>query len=122
MSQDYRSFYFTQRVVRENVYRRRTGYDALVEPGPEAVGWLRDAGFTHALLLESTGLGGIRFDATLNRLLAPCLAELPSLLEYEFRDSDGAVRRYRLLALELPRAAVPTGPVRSALNDTRPPS
>ena len=122
LSQDYRSFYFKQRVVRENIFRLRTGYDARVEPGPEAVGWLRDAGFTHALLLESTGDDGIRFEATLNRLLAPCLAELPSLLHYEFRDSDGAVRRYRLLALELPRTAVPTGPVRSTLKDTRPPS
>jgi hypothetical protein len=116
LSQDYRSFYFQQRTVRENVFRRRTRYDEHVAPGTAAIAWLRQAGFTHALVFETESAAGLRHDQTLNRLLEPRLADLPCPLRYEFRDGDGVVKTYRLVELKpLPRAQQAT--IRSAAED-----
>ena len=104
LSQDYRGFYFNCRVTRENVYRRRTGYDRQITDPAGFSRRLRRAGFTHLLLAENLAGSGIRYDPTLSRLADAQWAtgdddSLVKLTEYRFRDSDGAVRRYRLVML-----------------------
>jgi len=120
LSLDYRTFYFQCPTVRENVLRRYTGYD---HPSPAAhpsgandsaatpgtvTRRLRELGFTHLLLVENRAERGIQFDPTLPRLLDQetrtsgrrAEARLPRpLVEYDFRDRDGAVRHYRLVSL-----------------------
>ena len=104
LSQDYRAFYFDRRVTRENVYRRRTRYDEDVCEPLELGHRLRRAGFTHLLLAETVAGEGIQYDSTLSRLADAQLStratdDLCKLTEYLFEDSDGAVRRYRLVEL-----------------------
>jgi len=104
LSQDYRAFYFDHRVTRENAYRRRTRYDEDVSDPVELGHRLRRAGFTHLLLAETVAGQGIRYDSTLSRLADAQLSsraadDLCKLTEYLFQDSDGAVRRYRLVEL-----------------------
>jgi len=104
LSQDYRGFYFNCRVTRENVYRRRTGYERQIANPAAFSRSLRRAGFTHLLLAENLADRGIRYDPTLSRLADAQWAtgdddSLIKLTEYRFRDSDGAVRRYRLVML-----------------------
>ena len=65
---------------------------------------LRDAGFTHLLLAENVGDRGIQYDPTLSRLAeaqweSEAGESLVKLAEYRFPDVDGAIRRYRLMAL-----------------------
>lgn len=104
LTQDARAYYFPCRVTRENAYRRRTRYDRqVVRPG-DFVRVLRQAGFTHLLLVENLSLHGIQFDGTLSRLAdAEGAAGRPNALvqltEYRFQDTDGALRRYRLVML-----------------------
>ncbi|MHC4180123.1 MAG: phospholipid carrier-dependent glycosyltransferase, partial [Planctomycetota bacterium] len=105
LSQDYRAFYFNGRVTRESIYRRCTDYDRQITDPAELSGRLRGAGFTHLLLAETLTGDGIRYDPTLSRLADAQLAagaheELVTLDEYRFPDSDGAVRRYRLVKLD----------------------
>jgi hypothetical protein len=107
LSQEQRAFYFTGDVVRESIYRRRTGYDRAIEHPDDLSRALRAAGFTHVLLAESRD-GGITFDPTLSRLverqedaerdLPPHRRQLQLVTEYEFADADGT-RRYRLIDL-----------------------
>ena len=103
LSQDYRAFYFDCRVTRENIYRRRTAYDRQITRPADLSRQLRRRGFTHVLLAENLGQQGIRFDPTLSRLVdaqwAAAGESLVKLTEYRFADSDGAVRRYRLVML-----------------------
>jgi hypothetical protein len=105
LSQDYRAFYFQCNVTRENLYRRRTGYDRSVI-GPENFSrQLRQAGFTHLLLAENPSDEGIQYDPTLSRLADAQLESagrelLVELADYRFCDSDGATRRYRLFVLQ----------------------
>jgi len=104
LSQDFRAYYFQCRVTRENAYRRRTRYDLEVHKPNELCRTLRRAGFTHLLLTENVGGQGIQFDSTLSRLADAQWASdardsLLKLAEYQFRDSDGALRRYRLVML-----------------------
>jgi len=104
LSQDYRAFYFDHRVTRENVFRRRTRYDENLSDPAELGRWLRHAGFTHLLLAETVAGEGIQYDSTLSRLADAQLSthaadDLCKLTEYLFEDSDGAVRRYRLVEL-----------------------
>jgi len=103
LSQDYRAYYFPCRVTRENVYRRRTAYDRQIQRPADFSRLLRQAGFTHLLLAENAERHGIQFDDTLSRLADAQLAADPDALlkltEYEFRDADGALRRYRLMKL-----------------------
>jgi hypothetical protein len=104
LSQEHRAFYFQCRVTRENIYRRRTHYEQALESPAELSQQLRAAGFTHLLLAESENNRGIQYEATLSRLVAEQIAEggeasLSCLGDYRYEDSDGAVRRYRLMML-----------------------
>jgi hypothetical protein len=104
LTQDYRAFYFDCRVTRESIYRRYTTYDRNVSEPSELGRQLRARGFTHLLLAERVAGEGIDYDPVLSRLVDAQLAartadDLTMLTDYLFRDSDGAVRRYRLIAL-----------------------
>ncbi|HUY35946.1 MAG TPA: hypothetical protein VMV69_24615 [Pirellulales bacterium] len=104
LSQEQRAFYFNARVTRENIYRRRTGYDRHVDSAAELAGRLAGDGFTHLLLAETTHGSGIHYNPTLSRLAdrVPRDANqnpLRCLTEYRFTSEDGEVRRYRLMTL-----------------------
>ena len=102
LSQDYRTFYFSNHAVRESVFRRQTHYDKSLEQPAGLTVLLREFGFTHLLLADAQG-DGIRYNQRLARLVeaqeAAGGAEPAPLLEYRFHDSDGALRHYRLLRL-----------------------
>lgn len=105
LSQEQRAFYINARVTRENVYRRRTGYDRGVETPDELGRRLRAAGFTHLLLAESLVGAGIHYNGTLARLAAipfpsPSDGPFEVLADYQFEDGDETIRRYRLVALK----------------------
>lgn len=105
LSQEHRAFYFNCRVTRENLYRRRTGYDRRISDPSQFSRQLRDAGFTHVLLAENRSTAGVQYDPTLSRLADAQRAadggeSLVTLTEYEFPDADGGVRRYRLVLLQ----------------------
>ena len=53
LSQDFRAFYFNCRLTREDLYRRRTGYDKLVTDPSAFSQQMRTAGFTYLLLAEN---------------------------------------------------------------------
>lgn len=102
LSQEQRAFYFRARVARENVYRRRTGYDRNL-PSPDALApTLRAEGFTHLLLAEGLS-GDVHYNSTLTRLadaaLAARAASMECLVEFDAVDAPGALRRYRLVRL-----------------------
>jgi len=103
LSQDYRSFYFDPPVVRESVYRRIRQYDRRIEKPGDLARLLRQEGFTHLLLVENVSGEGALFDSTLRRLAEAELSlpqsPLQELSEYRMADADGAVRRYRLIAI-----------------------
>lgn len=102
LSQEHRAFYFDAPLTRENIYRRRTGYDRLLS-ADDLSPRLHQAGFTHLLLAESLDASGIAYNDTLSRLADAAVARgdsaLECLLDYRAADDDGAVRRYRLMAL-----------------------
>ena len=105
LSQDYRAFYFNCRLTREDLYRRRTGYDRLVTDPLKFSQQMRDAGFTHLLLVENYGSQGVQFDPTLSQLAddqwdAGDGSALTVLTEYDFEDVDGGLRHYRLVMLQ----------------------
>ena len=104
LSQDHRAYYFNAPVTRENIYRRRTDYARQISSPGELALHLKAAGFTHVLLAESLNDRGIRYNTTLSGLADASLASaaknsLDVLIDYQFKDPDGAVRRYRLVAL-----------------------
>ncbi|MEX2120833.1 MAG: glycosyltransferase family 39 protein [Pirellulales bacterium] len=99
LSQEHRSFYFQPRVTRESIYRRRTAYDQSLESASLLSGRLREAGFTHLLLAEAENDAGVRYNATLSRLAEADEEGIRCLTEYRFCDTDGAIRRYRLMSL-----------------------
>lgn len=104
LSQDYRAFYFDCPVTRESSFRRRSHYDQQLKSPANLGRTLRARGFTHVLLAETVSGPGIQFDPTLRRLVdAASVADAQSaplrLLAYEVVDTDGARRRYKLLAL-----------------------
>ncbi len=104
LTQDYRAFYFDGRVTRENLYRQRTHYDRLLESPEDLSRHLRAEGFTHLLLVENLSSEGMQFDPTLTRLAesqwsAEGHTSLVPLIDYRFADSDGGLRRYRLVML-----------------------
>ena len=104
LSQDHRAYYFNATVTRENIYRRQTDYARQISSPDELACYLQAAGFTHLLLAESLNDRGIRYNNTLSRLADASLASaaknsLDVLIDYQFKDPDGAVRRYRLVAL-----------------------
>jgi len=102
LSQEQRAFYFNARVARENVYRRRTGYDRHVASAAELARHLAGEGFTHLLLAETTHGSGIRYNPTLSKLAdlehsGTDANPFHCLTEYRFTSDDGTVRRYRLM-------------------------
>jgi hypothetical protein len=103
LSQEYRTFYFNAPVTRETVFRRGTRYEEHIEHPADLAGMLRDFGFTHVLLAEAAG-PGIRYNSRLSTLVEAARAEEPwawqNLADYEFRDIDGSLRRYQLVALQ----------------------
>jgi hypothetical protein len=104
LSQDVRAYYFHCRVTRDIVYRRRVPYDRQVTQPDLLSRSLREAGFTHLLLVENLNGRGIVFDPTLSRLAdaqwkTPAGKSLVKLADYRFQDSDGALRHYRLVRL-----------------------
>lgn len=104
LSQDYRAFYFPCHVTRENVYRRQTHYDRKIKRPEDFARQLRHEGFTHLLLAENLSGRGIQYDPTLSRLADAQWAtgddqSMLKLTEYRFVDSDGGLRRYRLVML-----------------------
>jgi len=104
LSQEQRAFYFNARVARENVYRRRTGYDRHINSAAELARHLAGDGFTHLLLAETMHGSGIHYNHTLSKLADLDQAGMdPSpfrcLTEYRFTSDDGTVRRYRLMKL-----------------------
>ena len=110
LSQEHRAFYINARVTRENIYRRRTGYDRGIESPEQLCNRLLAAGFTHLLLAESLNDAGIRYNDTLVRLAAvgsrkQSNAAFDVLADYRFQDDDDAIRRYRLVALK-PQSAL----------------
>jgi hypothetical protein len=103
LSQDYRTFYFAADTVRETVFRRQTRYDQAIDQPADLDRVLREAGFTHLLLADASG-PGIHFNRRLSKLVAArdAATEQPPaapLIEYRFRDADGALRHYRLISL-----------------------
>ncbi len=104
LSQEHRAFYFNVRMTRENIYRRQTDYAEKLSSPVELSRQLRAAGFTHLLLAESLNESGIHYNDALSRLADASLASAAArlfdvLTDYQFEDRDGAVRRYRLVAL-----------------------
>ncbi len=104
LTQDYRTFYFDCPITRETTYRRLTGYDRQITTPGQFSRKLRAAGFTHVLLAETIEGDGIQYDPTLSRLADAQLAGdsadgLFVLTNYCYRDVDGTVRHYRLVAL-----------------------
>jgi hypothetical protein len=105
LSQDHRAFYFNCRLTREDLYRRRTGYDRQVTDPLEFSRQMREAGFTYLLLAENYNSQGIQYDPTLSQLADGQWdlggGETLTLLdEYEFEDVDGGLRHYRLVMLK----------------------
>lgn len=98
LSQDNRLFYFNAKITRENLYRRATGYDRDIAQPTDFGRSLRDAGFTHLLLVENLSQMGEQFDPTLRRL-ADADSSLRPITRTFARDVDGGTRCYRLLAL-----------------------
>lgn len=102
LSQEQRAFYFSMRVARENVFRRRTRYDRRLTSPDLLSRTLQAEGFTHLLLAEGFG-GGIHYNPTLSRLADQAFSAQPDslecLAEYHAAGADGAIRRYRLIAL-----------------------
>lgn len=102
LSQDHRTFYFDVPVTRENIFRRATLYDQHLEHPAQLADALKQQGFTHLVLAEATG-SGVRYNNRLSDLVAAARAVDPAdwqdLVDYEFLDADGALRRYRLVEL-----------------------
>lgn len=103
LSQELRTFYFDAPVTRENVFRRTTLYDQHLEHPAQLAQTLRNEGFTHLVLAEASG-PGIRYNNRLSNLVTAARSVDPTawqdLVDYTFQDTDGALRRYRLIALQ----------------------
>ncbi|HEV3023624.1 MAG TPA: hypothetical protein VGX76_14215 [Pirellulales bacterium] len=115
LSQEQRAFYFNVRMTRENIYRRRTGYDRQVTSAWDLSRRLAEDGFTHLLLAEASEDSEVHYNPTLSRLagadrVGVSQGPFDSLTEYDFRCNDGTHRHYRLLKLwQAQRVAWPIG-------------
>jgi hypothetical protein len=98
LSQDNRLFYFDSRITRESIYRRATHYDRRITEPSDLGRVLREAGFTHLLLVENLSPRGSQFDPTLARL-ADADGSLTQVSQSFVDDADGGRRHYRLVAL-----------------------
>lgn len=100
LSQDERLYYFNAPITQETVFRRATDYPARITRPEDLSRVLREAGFTHLLLVECPGDGG-EFDPTPARL-ARRDPTLEHVVRGAARDADGVKRCYRLLRLGKP--------------------
>jgi hypothetical protein len=105
LSQDHRAFYFNCPFTREDLYRRRTGYDKQITDPLKFSQHLRILGFTYLLLADNDCSEGVRYDPTLSQLADAQWDTggedaLHVLSDYEFQDVDGGVRHYRLVMLK----------------------
>lgn len=113
LSQENRGFYFDTPVTVEALYRRRTHYDRSSE---NVAGKLFRDGFRYLVLAEASG-PGIQYDPTLSQLVDRSLVSgelsgFRQLTEYDFQDSDGARRHYRLIRIEPTFAAARSSTIR----------
>jgi hypothetical protein len=104
LSQDYRAFYFNNRVTRENIYRRVEHYDRQVKKPSDLSDHLLAAGFKYVLLAETIPIDPTHYDPTLSRLVdaqlrSPAAEKLLTVAEYQTSDAEGLTRRYRLMML-----------------------
>lgn len=107
LSQEMRALYFDAEMVRESVFRRKTGYHERLASPKDLASELRSAGYTHLLLAQGEGPGAVHYNATLSRLVsaaqqAGAADMLPCLAEEVFVDVNGSRRRYRLIELRTP--------------------
>ncbi|HEV3005156.1 MAG TPA: hypothetical protein VGX78_11885 [Pirellulales bacterium] len=115
LSQEQRAFYFDVRMTRENIYRRRTGYDRQISSAWDLSRRLAHDGFTHLLLAEASEGSEVHYNPTLSKLAGAdrdgvSQGPFDSLTEYDFRCSDGTRRHYRLVKLrQTQRVARPIG-------------
>ena len=98
LSQDYRALYFNAPVVQESVYRRITRYHEKLAAPQDLSRSLRQAGFSHLLLVENISGRGLEFDPTLSRL-ADADPLINHVMGSPFTDRDGHRRYYRLVEL-----------------------
>jgi hypothetical protein len=93
------------------VFRLASHYDRdVAEPG-DLSRRLRQAGFTHLVLVENLDGHGEVFDKTLWRLVRTDPTIKP-ITYCKGRDADGALRRYRLMELGQGRAYTVAGRAR----------
>ncbi len=98
LSQDCRQFYFDAPTTQEKVFRRACHYEKKVVEPSDLSHVLRQAGFTHLLLVDRGDGRGAFFDATLTRL-ADADPTVEHLVQCVAEDADGGIRRYRLVKL-----------------------
>jgi len=103
LSEEPNTLYFNCPVTPEERYRRLSQYDAPGRRPGELARLLREAGFTHLLLVEDLREGEVRENSPLSRLVetpgeAGDRHGLVTLLDYSAQTPDGA-RRYRLVAV-----------------------
>lgn len=95
LSQDVRHFYFNCPVTQEKVFHRFVSYEASVGKQSSLSDVLRQAGFSHLLLIENLTERGEQFDPTLLRL-AQAEPDIRIELLETVEDADGGKRQYFL--------------------------
>ena len=103
LSQEQRAFYFDCQVIRESIFRRKTDYLAQSTSPQELAERLSKQGINYLLLADSDG--GTRYQSHLSRFVdhaEASHAKVPwhSVAERSYRDSEGHLRRYRLVELK----------------------
>ena len=102
LSQDARLFYFNAPITQERVFRRASHYDQHVARPGDLDRELREAGFTHLLLVKTDNPDNDDFDPVLPRLVEKD-PYLEAMVPCVVQDPDGAKRHYRLVKLTAPR-------------------
>lgn len=101
LSQDFRLFYFTAMVTRENIWRRETAYQRDLPPA-ELAQQLKDSGYSHVLLTGAVG-SEMHYNATLSKLVDQAQETAPEsfvpLYDREYVSVSGERRHYRLLEI-----------------------
>lgn len=104
LSQELRALYFDSQLVRESVFRRKTGYHQRLESPAELARKLQQDGFTHLLLAQGEGPAAVHYNGTLARLVSEAQAAgagatLACIAEETFAERNGSRRRYKLIEL-----------------------
>ena len=102
LSEEPHTFYFPCRASRAEVYRQQGRFDRRLGGSADVARVLREAGFTHLLLVEDLDGQAGRARPTLSRLVESHWAagngqSLAKLMEYSVEARDGRLRRYRLV-------------------------